>query len=81
MPCMFNHMMKQGCLAQMIHSVIPIFVVIPRLFFGGAGVMVLFRDLWSVPRAFDLVSGTWGLFLKLVPYGLFFFFFLIRPGP
>ena len=41
----------------------PIFVVIPRLFFGR-GFYGLFLELVS----YDLVSGTYCLFLKLVPY-------------
>ena len=48
-------------IVHMAHSEIryfPIFVVIPRLFFGRG--------------FYDLVSGFYGLFLELVPYGLLF---------
>jgi hypothetical protein len=48
-----------GCPVQTAHSEIryfPIFVVIPRLFFGRG--------------FYDPVSGFYGLFLDLLPYGL-----------
>jgi hypothetical protein len=48
----------------------PIFMVVPRLFFGlVSGTYCLFLELVF----YDLVSGTYCLFLELVPYGFFFF--------